>query len=120
MKDRDDLLEYHSTHQDDDEKYYRPFAVDIDDGWCYVQEVAGNLQEDYQRSKFKDDAQKRMIFNSMMWYVGAGDKEHDAFRAICTQKRPWMKNEQIWGDFDDLAEWSQAVNEVVKDGLRMS
>ena len=101
MKDRDDLLEYHSTHQDDDEKYYRPFAVDIDDGWCYVQEVAGNLQEDYQRSKFKDDVQKRMIFNLMMWYVGAGDKAHDAFKAICIQKKPWMKNEQNWGDFDD-------------------
>ena len=62
MKDRDDLLEYHSAHQDDDEKYYRPFAVDIDDGWCYVQEVAGNLQEDYQRSKFKDDVQKLTLY----------------------------------------------------------
>jgi len=47
MKDRDDLLEYHSAYQDDDEKYSWHFAVDMDNGWCYVQEVAGNLQEDY-------------------------------------------------------------------------
>ena len=47
IKNRDDLLEHHSAYQDEDENDYRRFAVDIDDGWSYVQEVAGNLQEDY-------------------------------------------------------------------------
>ena len=88
MKNRDDLLEYHSAYQDEDEKDYRHFAVDIDDGWSYVQEVAGNLQEDYQRSKCKDEVQKRMILNLMMCYVGAKDKAHDAFRATCIQEKP--------------------------------